>query len=106
MIVFAPLHRAFLRLLFGAFLGLFESIAGAFQGDEFGAVDEAVDEGDDTGGVGEDVVPFPERFIGSEDNGPVLISPGDDREEEVGVAGVVGEVAELVDTKDRRLDPP
>ena len=45
MISFAPLRRAFLRLLLGTFLGLFESIAVAFEGDELGAVDKAVDEG-------------------------------------------------------------
>ena len=89
--------------MLGAFLGLFKSIAVAFQGDEFGAVDEAVDEGDHTSGVGEDVVPFPERFVGGEDNGAVLISARDDLEEEVGIAVVIGEIAELVDTKDSGL---
>ena len=47
-----------------------------------GAVDKAVDEGDH-------LVPFPERFIGGEDKGAVLISPGDDLEEEVGIAGAL-----------------
>jgi hypothetical protein len=37
------------------FLGFFEAVALGVDVDDLGAVDEAVDEGDDAGGVGEDL---------------------------------------------------
>lgn len=36
-------------------------------------MDEAVDEGDDAGGVGEDVRPFAEGFVGGQYDGSLLI---------------------------------
>ncbi len=64
---------------------------------------EPLDERDDTGGVGEDLVPFSERFVSGENDGTVLIPTGDDLQEQVGIAGVVGEVADFVNTKDSGL---
>ena len=52
-----------LRALLGALLGFFESIRFAFEGDDLAVVGEAIDQGDDAGGVGEDLVPFGERSI-------------------------------------------
>jgi hypothetical protein len=52
-------------------------------------VDQAVDEGDDAGGVGKDLVPFGEGLVGAEQNGfGCVVSPGNDLEEEVGIAAV------------------
>ena len=78
-------------------LGLSESIAFAVELDDFGAMDESVDEGDDTGGGGEHVAPFGEGFIGRDENGRGEVPAGDDLEEEVGIAVVVVEVSDLVD---------
>src|SRR6266850_2380208 len=58
---------------------------------------QAVDEGDDGCGVGEDVVPLGEGLVGGDEGWDLEIATADDLEEEVGVAMVVGEVAQLVD---------
>ena len=81
----------------GALLGFLESKALALDGEQLGAVHEPVDEGDHTGGVGEDVVPFTEDFVGGQNDGALEVSTGDDLEQEVGVAVVIGQVADLVD---------
>ena len=60
-------------------------------------VGEAVDEGDGAGGVGEDGVPLLEGQVGGEEQGAVLVAAADELEEEVGGAGVVGEVSDLID---------
>ena len=80
-----------------ALLGFFESVALTLDGEQFGAMDEAVDEGDDAGGVGEHVVPFAEDLVGGQDDGTLQVSAGDDLEQQVGVAVVIGEVADLVE---------
>jgi len=49
--------------LLGAFLRLLEAIGFALNGQDFGVVDEAVDQGDNAGSIGEDLVPFCERPI-------------------------------------------
>ena len=46
-----------------ALFGLLEPVGLAFEGHDFTAMDEALDEGDDAGGAGEDVVPLREGFI-------------------------------------------
>ena len=89
--------RAGLGAFGGLLPGLSESIAFAVELDDFGAVDKAVDEGDDAGGAGEHVGPFGEGFVGGDEHGQVEVSAGDDLEEEVGVAVVVVEVSDLVD---------
>lgn len=50
---------------------------------------EAVDEGDDAGGIGEELVPFAEGLVGGDDDGALLIAAGNDFEEQIGVTGVV-----------------
>ena len=58
---------------------------------------EPVDEGDDTGGIGEDLVPFGKRPVRGQDQGPAqLIAPCDDLEEQVGIAGVIGEISNFI----------
>ena len=44
--------------LFGSFLGFLETVGIPFEREDLGVVDEAVDQGDDAGGVREDLVPF------------------------------------------------
>ena len=53
-------------------------------------MDEPIDEGDHAGGVGEDLVPFPKAFVRGQDRGALLITAGDDFEQKIGIAGIVG----------------
>src|SRR5271169_6555579 len=86
-------------------LRLAQPVALALDHDELGAMDQAVDESDDAGGVGEDRGPLCEGLVGREDDRLVLVVPaGDDLEEQVGVPRVVREVADLVDAEDGGLD--
>src|SRR5262249_44738849 len=48
---------------FGAFFGLFETVGLTLDGEDLGVMDEAIDQGDDAGGVGEDLAPFRERPV-------------------------------------------
>ena len=99
---FARSGAARLGFAGGALLSLLEAIAFAFEGDDLGAVQQPIDERDDAGGVGEDLVPFAEGFVGGEENGALLlVAAGDHLEEQIGVACVVGEIADLVDGEQR-----
>ena len=81
----------------GALLGLFEAIAFAFEGDDLGSMQQPIDEGDHAAGIGEDLIPFAEHFVGRQDNGTLLlITTGDHLEEQIGVVCVVGEIADFV----------
>jgi hypothetical protein len=61
---------------------------------------EPIDEGDETGGIGEDLVPFAEGLVGGQQHTAVLlIAARDHLEEQVSVAGVVGEIPYLVRAK-------
>ncbi len=70
------------------------AIAVAFEGDDLGVVDEAIDEGRGGGGVGEDGRPLAERQVRREREAAPFIAAADDREEEIRGPGVVGEGAE------------
>jgi len=60
-------------------------------------VDEAIDERDDTGGVGEDFAPFSERPVGGNQRTLMLVATADELEQQIGVAVGIGEVADLID---------
>ena len=49
-----------------AFLGLLAAPGLAVDGDDLGVVDEAVDQGDDAGGVGEGLAPLREGPVGGD----------------------------------------
>src|SRR4051812_41616651 len=84
-------------------LGFLEAVALGVDVDDLRAVDEAIYEGDDAGGVREDLAPRGEGLVGTEEDGLVdVVATGDDLEEEIGVAAVVGEVADLVDAEEMR----
>ena len=55
----------------------------AFNDHEIDVVGEAVDEGSDTGGVGEDGIPVFEGAIGGDQNGAAFVTAIDDFEEQV-----------------------
>jgi hypothetical protein len=84
----------------GVEFGFFESVGVGVDGDDFAAVDESIDDGDDGGGRGKDFVPLGEGFVGSDEGGAFFVASGDDLEEEVSVFWVVGEISELVDDEE------
>ena len=83
--------------LLGALAGFLEAIGFALDGDDLGVVDQPIDQGDDSGGVGKDLVPLAERSVGGDEDGFFLVATADDLEQQVGVAIGVGEVADLID---------
>ena len=87
--------------LFGALLGALACFLGAvglaFDGDDLGAVDQTVDEGDNAGGVGEDLAPFGEGTIGGDNRAFLLVAAADQFEQQIGVPIGVGQIAERVD---------
>jgi hypothetical protein len=61
-------------------------------------VNQAIDEGYDTGRIGKDLVPLSEGLVGRNRDGLlVFVAMCDDLEEEVCIAVVVGKIAKLVD---------
>ena len=69
-----------------AFLGFLAAPGLAVDGDDLGVVDEAVDQGDDAGGVGEGLAPLGEGPVGGDDGGVLLAAAGDDIEQQIGMA--------------------
>jgi len=72
------LGGAVVGLAGGVFFGFFEPVGLAFDRDDFGMMDQAVDEGHHTSGVGKDLVPLGEGFIGGDESGFGAIAPGAD----------------------------
>ena len=60
---------------------------------------EPVDQRDDAGGVGKDLAPFTERFVGRQNGGAVLIPASDDLEQKIGIARVVRQVPDLINAQ-------
>ncbi len=84
-------------------LGFLAAVAVRRDVDHFRPVSEAVDESDDAGGVGEHLTPFGKRLVRGEHDGfASFVAARDDLEEQVGVAAVVGEIADLIDAEQRR----
>jgi hypothetical protein len=83
--------------LLGSFAGLLEAIGLALDGEDLGVVDQAIDQGDDAGGVWKDLAPFGERPVGSDERAVVLVPAADELEQQVGMAIGIGEISDLVD---------
>jgi hypothetical protein len=82
-------------------------VALALEGHDVGVVDEAIDEGGGDHRVAEDLAPGLEAAVAGDDDGPVLVAPGDQREEQVRGLALEGQVADLVDDDQAvALDPP
>ena len=64
-------------------------------------MDEAVDEGDDTGGGGEHVGPFGEGFVGGDYGGALLVAFGDEVVEVLVLRGSQGFQSEVIDDEQR-----
>lgn len=70
-------------------LAVFWAVAVGADVDHLGAVDEAVDESNDAGGVSKDLAPLRERLVGAEQHGLLrFVAARHDFEEQVGVAAV------------------
>ena len=82
-------------------VAVFEPIAVAFEGDDFGVVDEPVDHGGGDGGVAEDFSPASKGFVGCDDEAGSLVAGADELEEQVGGLGFEGDVADFVDDDER-----
>ena len=67
-------------------------------------MDEAIDQGGDAGRGGEDLAPFGERAIGRHQGALVLIAARDELEQQIGMAVRVGEISNLVDDQECRVD--
>src|SRR5512135_349818 len=82
---------------------LAEAIAGAFDLDDDGVVQQAVQQrgGDDR--VAEDLAPFGKAAVGGQDHGAALVAGIDQLEEQVAAAGDDRQVADLV--HDQQLRP-
>ena len=81
-------------------LGLLEPIGIALDVDELAAMDEPIDDGDDGSRVGEDLSPFSKRLVCGDEKGLVLVPARDDLKEQIGVAGVVGQISQLINLCD------
>ena len=71
--------------------------------DDDGRVQQAVQQGGGHDVIAEDSAPVPEAAIGGEDGGALLVAGIDQLEEQVGAAGLQGQVADLID--DQQGDP-
>ena len=65
-------------------------------------MNDAIDQGCSAGGVGEDGWPVAESQVGGEDDALVFVAAVDDFEKEVGIAAVVGQIADLVDAQEMK----
>jgi len=94
-----PAGRVSGRFALVCFLG---AVGVALDLDDLGMMHEAIDDGDDAGGVGEHRVPFGKDAVGGHDRGLGFVAPVHDLEQQVGVAVGIGEVADLVDEQHLR----
>ena len=79
-------------------VSVFESVAVAFEGDDFGVVDEAVDHGGgDDDVVVEDLAPAAEGFVAGDDQAGAFVAGGHQLEKQVGGFGFERDVADLID---------
>ena len=74
-----------------------EPVAGAFEGEDVGVVDDAVDHGGGDGLVAEYCSPAGERQVGGQDERGVLVAGGDELEEQVGGVLLERQVSDFVD---------
>ena len=72
-------------------VAVLEPVGVAFEGDDLGVVDEAVDHcgGDDV--VAEDLAPAAERLVAGDDQAGSFVAGGDELEEQVGGLGLEGD---------------
>ena len=76
---------------------MFDAVARALEGDDVGVVNDPVDHRRGDGGFAEYLSPAGERQVRGQDDRGLLVSGGDQLEEQVGRFGVEGDVADFVD---------
>jgi hypothetical protein len=91
-----------LCLLLGAFGGFLLAVGLAVDLDDLGAVDDAIDQGADARRTGEDLRPLGEGLVAGQHRRALQVPPADHLEEQVAVAAVVGQVADLVEDQELR----
>ena len=74
-----------------------ESVAGAFEGEDVGVVDDAVDHCSSDGLIAEDGSPAAEGQVAGEDQGGVFVARRHELEEQVRSVLFEGQVADFVD---------
>jgi hypothetical protein len=80
---------------------VFHTEACAFDKDDFGVVEKAVEDGGGNGAVAvEDCGPLLEGFVGGEHDGAALVALADDLEEEVCATLIDGKITELIKEED------
>jgi hypothetical protein len=77
-------------------VAVFEPLAVAFEGDDFGVVDEPVDHGGGHHVVTEDFAPPAEGLVGRDDQAGPFVAARDELEEQVRGLGLERDVADLV----------
>jgi len=84
-------------------VAVFEAVAVAFEGEDFGVVDESVDHGGGGDFVAEDLAPAAEGLVAGDDHRGAFVAPGDEHEHQVRGLRVERDVADFVD--DQQRDP-
>ena len=82
-------------------VAVFEAVAVAFESEDFGVVNEAVDHCGGGDVVAEDLAPSAERLVAGDDQRGAFVAAADEHEHEVGGLGVERDVADLVDDQQR-----
>ncbi|ORV98945.1 hypothetical protein AWC13_12135 [Mycobacterium kubicae] len=77
--------------------GVLEAVAGAFEGQDVGVVDDAVDRGRAYHSTSEDVTPAGIGQVGGQDERGLLVAAGDQLEKQIRGVLSEGDVADLVD---------
>jgi hypothetical protein len=104
-----PLAGSWSRCVVGGHppeVAVFEPVAVAFEADDLGVVDEAVDHGGGHDGVAEGLAPAPEGLVGGDDDAGALVAGRDELEEQVGGVSFEGDVADFVDDDERVAPEP
>ena len=82
-------------------VAVLEAVGVAFEGDDVGVVDQAVDHRGGHDVVAEDFAPAAEGLVGGDDQRGPFVAAGDELEEQVGRFGFEGDVPDLVDDDQR-----
>jgi hypothetical protein len=87
-------------------VSVFEPVGVAFEGDDFGVVDEPVDHGGGGYVVTEGLAPPAEWLVAGDDEAGAFVAGGDELEEQVGGLGLERDVADFVDDQQRVASQP
>ena len=75
-----------------------ETVAGAFDLDDDGMVQQAIEQRRGDHRIAEDLAPFSEAAVAGEDHGALFVAGVDQLEEEVGATSGDRQIADLVDS--------